>query len=108
MDLKQLGWKDLDAARRARQGDSFATLREMGKDLYEMIQTARTPETPTTAVDPLAGYDLGTVLNLGIAAWSYEDGVSPFTIAQLDPETAEWAARLIVGTKESEADRKNG
>ena len=107
VDLRQLGWKDLDSARRARQTDSFDSLRAMGKDLYQMIQETRSDTSAASEIDPLTMYDLGTVLELGIAAWSYDAPVTPETIATLDPETADWAARQIVGVRESEDDRKN-
>lgn len=109
MDLRQLGWAELDEARRAKQSDSFKNIREMG-DAFTTIQRAQKEiggdGGPT---DPMQQYDLGTVLKLGITAWSYPDDVSPVTIRLLDPQTAEWAARAIVGVgTESEAERKNG
>lgn len=108
MEFRLLGWKDLDDARRARQDDAFDSMRKMGKELYQMLQDGR-PEDTATAVDPLAAYDLETVLRLGIAAWSYDDPVSEVTIRFLDPVTAEWAARVIVNAEpETEAVRKNG
>lgn len=110
MDLRLLGWRDLDAARRARQTDSYASLREMGGDLYKMIQETRAEvkREDSGTDDPLQTYDLGTVLALGVAAWSYDAPVSAETLGALDRETAEWAARVIVGAKiEREDDRKN-
>lgn len=111
MELRQLGWAELDEARRARQSESFANIREMGKDTFKVMQEVRrdvggADDGPS---DPLQTYDLGTLLKAGISAWSYEDEVSPMTIRLLDPDTAQWAARIIVGHKaEAEAERKNG
>lgn len=53
--------------------------------------TVPIPATPP-APDPLAGHDVPTVL-AGITEWSYEGEVDA---AELDPQTAEWAAREIV------------
>lgn len=113
MDLRQLGWSGLDEARRAKQGESFGNLRQMGDDVFTMIQKARkelgADDDDDGPADPLQAYDLGTVLKLGIADWSYPEKVSAETIGMLDPETARWAARAIVGaTSESGAARKNG
>lgn len=108
MDLRQLGWRDLDQARRARQDDSFDSLRKMGADLYDMIASRARNDGDTATVDALASYDLGTVLALGVAAWSYDEPVTPENVGSLDPATAEWAARIIIGDDETEAARKNG
>lgn len=110
MDLRLLGWRDLDAARRERQNESYDSLRRMGGDLYKMIQETRAEvkRDDTGTDDPLQTYDLGTVLKLGIAAWSYDAPVNDETVGALDRETAEWAARVIVGAKaERDEDRKN-
>lgn len=111
MELKLLGWRDLDQARRARQSESYANLREMGEDLYTMMQRSRsTLGAAANAIqeDPLQQYNLGTVLSLGIKAWSYDAPVTEETIGQLDTVTAEWAARAIIGVvTESPEDRKN-
>lgn len=111
MDLRALGWGDLDAARRAAQTASMESVRALGADLFKSMQEMAQEMTlgrTTAAADPLAGYDVRTVLNLGIAAWSYDETVTPESIGRLDPATAEWAARIIVGANETEADRKNG
>lgn len=110
MDLRLLGWRDLDAARRARQAESYDSLRAMGGDLYKMIQETRAEvkREDSSTDDPLQTYDLGTVLKLGVAGWSYDEPVSEDSLGALDRETAEWAARVIVGAKaEREDDRKN-
>lgn len=47
--------------------------------------------------DPLKGMDVMTVLRFGIMAWSYERPVDEASIRLLDPDTAAWAAKQIVG-----------
>lgn len=111
MDLRLLGWHELGQAQRARQGESFENIKLMGKDLYKTMQEVRTElgSAVDTAGDPLQQYDLGTVLKLGIVGWSYDAPVNDETVKQLDTQTAEWAARIIVGVvAETEAERKNG
>lgn len=114
IETRELGWKDLKVAQQARQAEGFSNLREMGKELYQMIQEVQAdiadPPRPDAApADPLASHDLETLLRLGIAGWSYDAPVNAETLGQLDPATAEWAGRVIVGAHgDPEADRKNG
>lgn len=111
MDLRALGFADLDAARRARQGESFENIRQMGKSVWQMMQEVRAEmgaNADSGPDDPLAQYDLKTLLTLGIVGWSYDAPVTPENIGMLDPATAQWAARVIAGAHETETDRKNG
>lgn len=111
MELRLLGWQQLDEARRARQGEAFANIKLMGSDVYKTMQEVRADLGPQAAAqdDPLQTYDLATVLRLGVQAWSYDAPVNGETLGLLDRETAEWAARIIIGAApESEAERKNG
>jgi hypothetical protein len=107
LEVRLLGWKELESARRERQRTSFANIREMGADLFRQMQDSR--GDAAGPADAMQQYDQGVVLEKGITGWSYPDPVSAETIALLDPITAEWAARLIVGAEpERESDRKNG
>lgn len=110
MDLRQLGWYELADAQRARRGESFDNIRLMGKDLWKTMQETRAEmgDAADQASDPLQSYDLETLLTMGIVAWSYPEPLGVESIRLLDPDTAEWAARRIIGKAESEADRKNG
>ena len=105
-ELRLLGWKQLDEAKRVRTKQSFANIKEMGGDIFKAIQSARSDDGAAVA-DPLAEYDLETVLLKGIVSWSYDEPVSPETIGNLDLTTAEWAARAILGIESADA-RKNG
>lgn len=106
MELRLLGWKDLDAAKKVRTRQSFANIKEMGGDVFKAIQDAKS-DGAAAVVDPLAEYDLETVLKAGIASWSYTEPVTPETIGALDELTAQWAARVILGIESADA-RKNG
>lgn len=107
MELRLLGWKQLDEAKRARTKQSFANIKEMGGDIFKAIQSARSEDGAAAVADPLAEYDLETVLIKGIVAWSYDEPVTPQSIADLDEKTADWAARVILGIEDAAA-RKNG
>lgn len=110
MDFRGLGWYDLKEAQEARRGDAFKVQREMGPDLLLSMQKVRAElgAAASQADDPVQNYDLETLLRLGIAGWSYPEPVTDETRRLLDPTTAEWAARQIVGVPETEDERKNG
>jgi hypothetical protein len=108
-DIRALGGRALDEARRVRMLANFATLQAMGHDILTSMQTAAVDDTVARAdPDPLAAYDVDTVLRSGITAWSYDAKVNPANIGELDEQTREWAAREIVALcGETEAERKN-
>lgn len=112
MEFRQLGWHALAEAQKVRRRDAFDAQKEMGKDLFKMMQEIRAEmgdqaDQADQAVDVLQSYDLETLLRLGIMAWSYSEPVTEDTIKLLDPQTAEWAGRQIVGERVSEEQRKN-
>ena len=115
MTLRALPPKQLTKAADARWVTVQQARREMGVEFVKFIaeqQAARASEQPAASYDPLGQYDLWTLLELGIASWSYDAPVSPETIEQLDGTTATWAAREILRLSgivtEPEAARKNG
>jgi len=46
--------------------------------------------------DPLAGYDITTVLHKGIKSWTYPEKCTPENIDELDDVTAEYVAKKII------------
>ena len=86
MELRQLNYRQLTAARRAKLDDTLGLLRAM-QDL-----TLPQPDGLQQA-DPLVSYDVGVLLHHGIVAWSYGDEVTP---DELDERTANWAAREVL------------
>lgn len=77
---------------------------------YERGMAAAPPKLDAEK-DPLDDYDQGTVLRHGVIAWSYRDPVTPENVADLDPTTAEWAAREICRLSDpqrTEEERLNG
>ncbi len=91
----------------------------MGQDLLLTMQRVRAEmgDDANKGADKLQEYDLETLLKLGIAGWSYKDAgadgvvrgvpVTEETIRLLDPVTAEWTGRQIIGAPETDSDRKN-
>lgn len=97
MTLRMLSWRQLSEAREKRSAKVLKGLRDMGGELLRELQSADRKEIAEAAADPLNDYDQATLLHTGITAWSYETPVSAESIDQLDEQTAEWAAREIVG-----------
>ena len=98
MELRRLSWTQLDSAKRDRTNTALKQLAEQPADVKELMSSARAQRQAVAeaAVDPLAEYQMGTLLELGIHAWSYDEPPTPENIADLDQETAEWAALEIV------------
>ena len=104
------GWRVLEESKKIKTRQSMANIRDLGGDIYKAIQEARTDTAvASVAADPLAEYDLDSLLKSGIKEWSYvdDDGkpipVTPENIGALDDATAKWAARVIIGAEESES-----
>ena len=116
VEVRQLSYLQLDLA------SDVSTLRSMNKlgqldagtrQQMAEIQLARFRNETTVAEvvvadDPLTGYDVQTLLQAGVIAWSYDEAVTPESVDQLDEATAEYVARELVPKTESETDRKNG
>lgn len=94
--FRRLGWQALAEAGEARKRASFNDLKAMGGELFQALQTVDRTEQAQAEADPLTFYDRRTLLVAGIKGWSYEFPVNAETIAGLDDETAEWAAREIL------------
>ena len=107
MELRLLGWQELEESKRAKTRESFENIKALGGDIYKAIQEARTEDT-SGSMDPLALHDMATLLRKGIVAWSYGGvPVNAENIGRLDEKTATWAARAILGIDDVES-RKNG
>lgn len=135
--VRKLSWLQKQDARKVNQHASSRDLVQMGgaefmRIIREMEQpqavgesdapTDRTvveaaPVEPAAVVpsDPvdlaMATHDLFTVLICGVKAWSVPEPVNKETLADLEPEDAEFLAReilrLSVPAGQFEADRKN-
>lgn len=107
--IRRLSYLELQNAREIRTRAVFANMREMGGEVMRELRSADTEAVEAAASDPLNDYDVATLLKAGITEWSYPDAIE-HPARQLDPATAEWAAREILaycGIGRDEADRKN-
>jgi hypothetical protein len=93
MELRALSWVALEEARQARLRRAVQLMRELA-ELPERRGGAE--EGDEREHDPLAEYDLLTLLRHGVAAWSYDAEVSEATLADLDERTARWAGRELL------------
>lgn len=109
MELRDLSWDTLQKARQRKSTQVLENMRAMGAEmLRELQQTDEGAVREQAEKDVLAVYDQETVLRFGIAAWSYDAQVSPETIAQLDEDTAAWAARAILTLRQRSEEEQLG
>lgn len=71
-------------------------------ELAKMIGGINLPPSPDGRTEreveqnPLAGYDIATILHKGIKSWSYNVPCTPANIDELDESTAEFVAKAII------------
>lgn len=109
MEFRLLGWVALEEARAARQKAALKSMAGV-TDVVRELQQARTDtDVQTAEADPVNDYDRMTLLTKGIASWSYEAPLDAEHIAQLDEDTAKWAATEIVNMhRTTQAEREAG
>lgn len=108
MELRRLSWTQLDQAKRARSDAAMKNLADQPGEVRELMRDTASVRSAVVEVerDPLAEYDVATLLALGIHAWSYDEPPIAEHFADLDPVTADWAAREILApTQRTEEDR---
>ena len=106
MELRLLGFQELQESKDVRSRKSLENVRLLGGDIYKAIQEAA--PSARSEIDPLTEHDVMTLLVKGIVAWSYEDGKpTPEAIATLDDQTAQWAARVILGADPEDAEKNS-
>lgn len=107
MELRQLSWVELEKASDANQTKALARVKTLGPEVLEALSGGSAAKNANS--DPAAAYDRATLLELGVAAWSYDEPVSAETLSRLDGETSAWAARTIVAPyARTEDAEKNG
>jgi hypothetical protein len=103
MIIKRLSWKQLDEASTVSSMASFERISKLGPDMAATLS-----KFASGAPSSDAAYDRATVLNQGIAKWSYSDEINPDNIDALDDVTANWAFREIVAMNQpTEQEVKN-
>lgn len=107
IEIRPLSWKAIEEAKHARLKGLIETMQDAAP-LLQLLE-GRTVDTQDAGlVDPLAQYDLTTLLLRGIVGWSYGEVIDKENIEALDELTAKWAAEMLLGAgRGNEADRKN-
>lgn len=67
-----------------------------GMDMSALQSMRREQSDDDEEADPMAGYDITTVLHKGIKSWSYDLPAKPENIDELDDVTAEYVAKEII------------
>lgn len=94
--FRRLSAKQLEAAKDARQRAALGSVKEM-PELFAAIRSTRDEARAETAPrDPLEQYDRWALLKAGLVDWSYDVPLTPEAIEELDEETLDWAARLLI------------
>lgn len=117
--IRKLAPKHLELARKANLHASMRDLRDMGGPAFmKEIQSALSDPTMAKAVaDPMNLYDRQILIEKGIVSWSFDEPVTPETVADVEEDVQERIARAVLRlakpslfqTKEEvEAERKNG
>jgi len=109
LKLRMLPGKKLEEARETQTRRLLSTFRAMGAEGAEALAKFNAREAAEElAADPLAEYDIDTLLRAGIIGWSYEEKLTPQAIEELDGRVRRWAAeQLISMSLPSEAEAKN-
>ena len=107
--VRLLSGEQLKRARQARAREALKAYGELSAsvDLSTLPSQAQDSAAVLEA-DPLASYDVGTLLAAGIVAWTYEEPVTPETIADLDEVTMDYVARALLPPARSEGERGEG
>lgn len=110
VEVRALGHRALASARDVAQMRQVRAFKELGTDGIDAISAleARFADGAASAdakpADPLAGYDVQTLLVEGIVAWSYDAAVTQANVEALDERTARLVARALVPEPERESE----
>lgn len=118
IDVRQLGWAELDECRNEVTRRFFENLKTIGSDVVREF-TALQQSDPAAIEAARAQADSGVdqfdkalLLAKSVTAWSYQPGFSVDLLPQLDERTTDWLYRAIVAlytdSGESEDERGEG
>ena len=110
--IQKLTGKALAAARQVQITASMDWIRTMGGAAFQRelaaavadgadaadgaVQKAVEKEREARQADPLRQYDRSTVLEKGVKAWTYQEPLTPDTLADLTDDAADFLAREIL------------
>ena len=96
MEFRRLRRHELEEARRVSLRETMARAAELPAAVIESARQARLQQdSPPVEPSPRAAYDDDTLIKYGLVAWSYDAPCDDAYKADLDDETAEWAAQSI-------------
>lgn len=118
IDVRQLGYTELEACRDAVTKKFFDNLRTMGTDVVAQFTQMQQAQPELIAEAQAAKdaaqpdqFDRTLLFQKSVVAWSYQPAFTPDLLPQLDERTAEWLYRAITqmytGEGESDEDRGN-
>jgi len=102
IELKELGWRTLEAARETKARTSLMSFRDLGPEFFKTLTTPTSVEgdadkkAPEAETDPAETYDMSILLRSSIVAWSYTVPCNEGNIDDLDQKTASWAFKEII------------
>src|SRR5262245_17579226 len=98
--IQKLAGRHVEQARREQQVESIAYVKRVGgiAEFRQQVATVDPTGEQVAAVahDPARLYARSVVLEKGITAWTYDDPVTPETIADLDEPAADWLFHAIL------------
>ncbi len=100
-DLRRLSWKQLREARKLQAKEQRQIAKDFGAEFVAALTAGKVDEEGVRRLMreqqyKVENFDMGNLLESGIAAWSYEEPVEKDTLEQLDERTAVWAAQQII------------
>lgn len=101
--LRLLAWPTLELAKLAKTKEQGEVARAMGAEILRAITEADEGQEERAAGRVIRAlrydvsqFDLGVLLEHGIAAWSYDEPVTAESVRRLDHRTAMWAAKELI------------
>lgn len=100
-ELRPLSWVQMKEARKLAATEQREIAKDFGAEFVAALTSGQVDEAKARKLiaeqqyKP-AAFDTATMLEKGIAAWSYEEDCNEITIAQLDERTAVWAVQAII------------
>lgn len=118
-----LSYKSMKNVKSEKSRDQMRSLADMPEKLLEQRPTGGGTRADIEATEaaararqkqeaeeepfgPAGEYDLDTLLQASIKAWSLEEDVKPETISDLTPRVADWLGRELLGRNVVKAEEK--
>lgn len=99
MKFRTLSWKKLKKARKKQEKENREIIKDFGAEFMKVLRTGDEEKARKLLEKQqyhVSNFDVETLLNEGIAAWSYEEDIIPENIDELDERTAQWAAQTLI------------